>query len=112
MGNSKGEAHFLFDNLYNCNMVNSLHVVVMDRLGVERDMVVEALHEDPKGYGFQYTNDYRVFINEDAETEDVIEMGLLHFSPDKMHWVYDGDQLTIHEQEQIAEIILTYGSGL
>lgn len=88
-------------------MVNSINVCIKDEQGVEQEFVITAIHDDPNGYGFEYSNNYNVsIIGDDGDGET--DLGKFYFSDEKKHWVYDRADLSIFQQEQIAEVIRNY----
>ena len=87
-------------------MVNSICVCVVDGQGVERDMTVEAVHHDLKGYGIEHCNDFNITLS--LDTGEELDMGNIHFSKGREHWTHDGDKLTLHEQVQLIEVIKDY----
>lgn len=89
-------------------MNNSVNLTVTDPDGTDRDIIIEGVYKKLNTYGLINALDYSITAFDLLSDKEPELLGHFHFSPDKKHWVYDGVNLSIAEQQQIAEFILSY----
>ena len=66
--------------------------------GGQREIVIQAEHDDPKGYGFEHALRFTVWLTPS------VQAGFFTFAKAKKYWNYEG-HLSLSEQEQIANFI-------
>lgn len=88
-------------------MVNSLTFVLEPEIAGQpiREIRLTGQHDDPQGYGIEHA------VSVLATWDDDEAAGYFIFNQDKSDWRYIGDQLSLFDQEQIADFLKNYKDG-